>query len=219
MWRTETGDRVLRGAEAACFQWGIERLVCEFTDRLSSPGGDVLPEFEDHHVGVRVFDRLSGPERLAILEHVARALLVKSVPCPELTAVAEATIAAVYHQLFGEIDLEIDDARTDLRALLLAAAGECDYDEEGGDPLPALNSDDPEPWRDLIEYLMFRILWDEDWQHEYVKPDDPPHVAEQIRAMARIDASYYTAVPPDPNPAQLERIMKSLARLWNKKVR
>lgn len=217
MWRTEIGDRGLKGTEAEVFQWGLERLVAEFTGLLWSDDDEL--EFEEYNVGVRVFDALSGPEKLAILEHVAHALLAKSVACPQHTAVAEGAIAAVYHQLVGEVEVGIDEEDTELRKLLLTAARECGFEEDGETSLPAEDCDDHEAWCELIEYLMFRILWDTDWENEHINPDDLPERVQKIREFAGIEPEYYTAVPSDPNPAQLRRAMRSLTELWNMKVR
>lgn len=205
MWRTPEGNRVLKGAEAILFQRGLAELVfwIGFYD------GD-----DNSTTGVRVFDALIRPQKLAVLEQVARALLVKNVACPPLTAVAEGTIGAVYYQVLDYIDVEIDEGRLDVRRLTRAACKERRLKRD----LPNLKSVDTEAWRDAVESLMDQVLWDRDWEEEFIKPDDHPDLAQTVRQFARIDPDYYTAVPPDPTPRQLERIEKSLRRLLNKKV-
>ena len=124
MWRAEVGNRVLTGAEAELFREGLCSLV------------DWTEEWPENAVGLRVFDQLSQPEKLAILDEVSRALLVKRVPCPIHTAVNEGAIAAIYYQIAGDVQLEIDEGRADLRKLILQACRECDLK----DGLPRLRS-------------------------------------------------------------------------------
>lgn len=205
MWWTQEGNRVLRGAEAALFQEGLSSLVYWIGDFDDADGWPT---------GVQVFDRLSRPEQLAILEQVGRGLLVKRMPSPPLTAVNEGAIAAIYHNLMSEVEIEIDEGRRDVRRLIRAALKETGLTEE----MPTLKSEEMAEWRFAIEGLVERILWDSDWAHEFVKPDDPPEMAQEIRAFGGIDEDYYIAVAPDPNPAQLKRIEKSLLRLRHKKV-
>ena len=60
--------------------------------------------------------------------------------------------------------------------------------------------------------LMFRILWDTDWEGGFIEPDDPPDKANAFREFMSVDPNYYSAVPPDPNPEQLAKIRARLRR-------
>jgi hypothetical protein len=197
MWHTGLGDRLLVGYEAEVFRRGLARLV----DRIENE-----PE---HQAGVPVFDRLGAPEKMAVLELVGRFLLVERDSCPELTAVNEGTIAAVYEQFLDDLEVEIDLRRTDLRRLVQYACRECQLI----DGLPSLRCQKADDWADAVEGLMSLILWDRDWEAEYVKPDDLPDWAGTVRDLMGVDADYYTAVAPDPNPQQLEKIRLSLRQL------
>jgi len=197
LWRTEIGNRVLNGAEAGLFREGLYSLV------------DWTEDWPEHPIGVSVFDQLSQTEKLAILDEVSHALLVKRIRCPVHTAVNEGTIAAIYYQIANNVQVEIDEGRTDLRKLVRKACRECGLTEG----LPSLRSDEFSEWRDAIDELMFRILWDTDWEDGFVEADDPPDKANAIREFMGTDADYYTAVPPDPNPTQLAKIR---ARLWRR---
>lgn len=196
MWHTEIGNRVLSGAEAELFREGLYSLI------------DWTEDWPEQPTGVRVFDRLSQAEKLAILDEVSRALLVKRIRCPVHTAVNEGTIAAIYHQIGNDVQVEIDEGRTDLRKLVRKACRECGLTEG----LPSLRSDEFSEWRNAIDGLLFRILWDADWEGGFVAPDGPPDKANVIREFMGTDADYYTAVPPDPNPAQLAKIRARLRR-------
>jgi hypothetical protein len=93
-----------------------------------------------------VFDRLASPEKLAVLEQVARALLVKRVPLPRHTAVNEGAMAAVYYQLLIDLEVEIDEGRKGVRRLIRRACESCDL----ADSLPPLRSRKLHEWRDQL---------------------------------------------------------------------
>ena len=195
MWRTPEGVRALTGSEAKLFRAGLSSLVAW------------LDEDVDWQSGVKVFDGLSIPEKLALLERVAVALLEDEGDPPKQTAVNEGAIAAVYAQLITEVDVELDDPS--------GGNATCDTVREAA---IAVGLDEFLPtaagaWRDLIELLLDRIVWDRDWMEDWVKPDDPPEVAKKVRDFADIDADYYSAVAPDPNPLQLRRIRENIDRL------
>ena len=93
MWRTPEGVRVLTGSEAKLFRMGLSSLVAW------------LDEDAEWESGVKGFDALSIPERFALLERVAVALLEDEGDPPKQTAVNEGAIAAVYAQLITEVEL------------------------------------------------------------------------------------------------------------------
>ncbi|MGA2496960.1 MAG: hypothetical protein ABSH20_04430 [Tepidisphaeraceae bacterium] len=198
MWHTPLGDRVLRGTEGKLFQGGLASLV----DWLQETDGDYC-------VGVRVFDTLSLHERLAVLELVGRALLLEELPCPELTAVVEGAVAAVYEQVLIDVELEIEPGREQVRRLILATARVCEVLHADS---PASGSNDMDEWSTLVDALTENI-WDRDWEGQFVEPDNPPDLAEHVRDMIGIIPEYYTDVPPDPSPQRIQEIRKSLQAL------
>jgi hypothetical protein len=199
MWWTPLGNRVLRGAEGRLFQQGLASLV----QALDDCDGE-------HDAGVRVFDRLGYPERLAALEQAAQALLVEDVPAPELTAVLEGAVAAVYEGIKEEVEFEVANGGLKLRRAVRAAAEQLDLLDEDA---PGLKSDDAFAWETLVDAVTGAIFWDNDWEVDLVEPDDAPDVAERIRDMAGITDDYYSAVPPDPAPAQLAAVRGRLKAL------
>ena len=201
MWRTQEGDRVLAGAEAAFFRAALDSLVFDLD--LAEDAGD------PHGVGVEVFDRLSLPEKLAVLEQVGRGLLLRSVPCPRHTAIGEGAIAAVYYHALGEVEVEMDEPRRAFRRLVRAACAEAGQAEG----LPRVGSRDVSAWAEAVEGLMDRVLWDRDWEREPTSPDADPDAARMVRRLMTIDDDYYVVVPPDPAPDRLRRVRASLRRL------
>jgi hypothetical protein len=201
MWRTSVGDRILTGAEAEVFRHGLASLMydIEEAEELEMP---LL-------TGVSLFDRLQYSQKLTMLEIVGGALLRESIACPMHTAVAEATIAAIFHHLETELDVEIDEHRYDLRRVIVAACKECGMTDE----LPGLRSTGRNRWRSAIESLTDQVLWDCDWQDDSATMEAAPDVAEDVKDIAGITDDYYTALAPDPMPEQLSRIRASLIEL------
>src|SRR4051794_14261888 len=122
MWRTPIGERVLRGSEWDLFCEGLGLLRDQVETWLDDP--DLCM------TGVAIFDRLQPASQLAMLALVGQALHDEAEPCPDLTALTEGTLAAVYASIHQWIEIDIDFAREDpqpdadqsaLRVLVLAA--------------------------------------------------------------------------------------------------
>ncbi len=87
MWRTPIGTRTLVGKEGQLIRSALAFMV----DQL--PLEDEIVELNDVWPSeVRMFDRLTLPQKYACLGDVAEALLNKERPSPELSAVREATV-------------------------------------------------------------------------------------------------------------------------------
>lgn len=208
MWWTSNGERVLQGAEAALFRQGL---------------GEVFSLLEADHeaewsFGAGPFDELQRGQKLAVLAQVARGLLCQD-PMPLLTAVLEATVAAVYRRVRESVELEIHDPclesePTYWRQLALDAFREAVYDDD----LPDAACDDLGEWELLIYCLTDRILWDEDWADGDLYVDLDPEVGRQLKQTMGIDPDYYVEVPPDPTNDELDESLDSLRRLTSRAV-
>lgn len=106
-WRTEIGDRCLAGPEA--------RLIREIVGYM----GDMIAAELDYgddddglDYGIPVFDKLAPAQKLSLLEQVLRQLLTPTDKPPELTAMNEGVIAAIYaavgQMVVSEIEMEPD---------------------------------------------------------------------------------------------------------------
>src|SRR3954466_7070868 len=87
VWMTSFGDRVFRGSQWELFRVGVSTLW----DETESQEDDEEPGM----TGVKLFDCLPRPDRLALLAEVATGLHDPAKPCPDLTALKEATVTAV----------------------------------------------------------------------------------------------------------------------------
>ena len=89
MWRTQYGNRVLQGREAALFAESLLSLLDEY----------LIDQYEEYPVGIKAFDNLTYGQKIFVLSTIAHGLLREDVPIVPLTAVLEAAIAAVFEHL------------------------------------------------------------------------------------------------------------------------
>jgi hypothetical protein len=200
MWHTSAGDRVLQGAEAHLLKAALTAIVEEIKEEASSDG-----DLEQWEYGIPRFDELTWTQRLQLLEHVASNLLLPSAGTPDLNAVNESAVAALYERMRHEIDFEIDSetgTSTQWRQMVLAA-----YDEQFGEEeedfeddevfvQPEVTSADRKAWSFLIECLEDHILWDQDFlMDEFL--DSPPEKSQRLKQFMGIDDDYYSSIAPD----------------------
>src|SRR5208283_2723796 len=212
MWWTSEDERVLTGAEWGLFRLGLSTLWddVEMSDDEEEPGA----------TGAAVFDNLRKPERLALLAQVARGLRDEGEPCPDLTALMEGTVAAVFAQLRYLIAIEIESDADRVgpsaangarggtpRHLVLAAIREANPDRE----LPSSGSSDLTVWSALLDSLLDRILEDRDYLAGSLFLDADP--SRSLKALLGIPHDYFTAIPPDPTLEELERVRADLRRI------
>lgn len=208
-WRTEIGERILKGAEAALFRESLGIVV----DMVEA---EIVGDSDPWEFGVPVFDQLAAPAKLALLAEVGWALLRDTDACPKLTAINEAAVAALFanieHSLQFEIDTQKDGYEDSLfwRPLVLAVFREI------GDTIDLPNPDctDTEDWNLLVDVLSQRILWDDDFNDADRFLDAPPDEADSLRDRFGIDDDYYRAIPPDPSEAELPGIRDRLKVLY-----
>ena len=221
MWQTSMGDRTLVGAEA-----DLVRTIVGFVQDMINVG----VEIDDPHVTeVPLFNALQPTQQLAILHEVTRALLVKEVPMPELTAIREATIYLMFRELVGLIECEIDISRLEndpdygLRSMVLAVFHESpqseelenanEWTEEDLRTLPPVDCPEINEWNDLAESLADRILWDRDFDMESIMADQSPEETELLKSHMGVSGEYFSMVAPDPGRDECEKIQQELREL------
>lgn len=206
-WRTQIGERVLTGAEAALFREAIGTAVDMVDEELSGLN-------EQWEFGVPVFDTLEPSVRLALLAQVGHALLRETDECPPLTAVNEGAIGALFQHIEQSVLFEIDCEQDfedgfSWRRQILAVFREDDDTED----LPSVRCADKGEWEILLQTLCDRILWDEDFLDASLYLDKSPEQSRFLKRFMTIDDDYFTAVPPDPRDADLPGIRLAIAEL------
>lgn len=99
MWRTECGERILKGAEAIVFAETLSSLL----------DAAIMGTLDDYELGIRRFDDLTFGQKISTLAVIGNGLLRKDVPPVKLTAVVEGAIAAVFKHLKYEIIYDIEE--------------------------------------------------------------------------------------------------------------
>ena len=199
MWHTNCGDRTLEGAEARLFAEALWGFVCE----LEMDEGD-------YDVGLEVFDRLTYGQKVSLLSIVGAGLLKPAEPICKLTAVVEGAAAAVFEHLKTAVMLEIDmpEIKSNWRKMILAARREV-----GAEDLPKKNCKDEQEWLIEIEELSYLILWDADYEDEYLYVDKPPEEAQRLKDFMRIRDDYFLEIPEDLKPKEIEAKLTELKNL------
>jgi len=200
MWHTEQGDRVLRGAEAKLFAEGLLDLI-EF--ELSADG--------DFRSGIPVFDSLTYPQKIAVLHQVANALLLETVPMPELTAVLEGAVATVIQSVRWLVEEEVEGVTGGDRSLRRLVSRACR--DLGVDHVPSLSAASFDDWAFCVDCLHNAILWDIDYLGEDVFVDLPPERAKAIKEEMGVADGYFLSVAPDPKADHVSAMLADLEAL------
>jgi len=211
-WHTEIGDRCLAGPEAHL----IREIVGYMDDTIAAEldcGGDD----DGLDYGIPVFDKLAPAQKLALLEQVLRQLLTPTDKPPELTAMNEGAIAAIYaavgQMVVAEIEMESDleemgtfDAQHWRKLVLdVALADGCPSTE-----LPAASCRDEGEWECLLDSIAMRVLWDDDYLDTEAILDATPDSARRYRRKLGIERDYFIAVAPDPKESEIPAIRERL---------
>ncbi len=216
MWHTSEGDRVLDGEEAALFRAAVLALVERVKDERA----------EEPAYCIQLFDELTWSQRIAVLEQVASHLLASTEKPPELTAVNEAAIGAVFEHISFEIDSEILHAPhlVKWRQLVLDAClesfgqpvGNCESDDD--DDMPTFPESCQcarhELWHPAVQLLADRILWDRDYEMVAEFLDEPPEKAAMLRQIMGIDDNYFVVAAQDlMSDAEVQSSLKRLSKI------
>ncbi|TWU58445.1 hypothetical protein Poly51_12230 [Rubripirellula tenax] len=204
MWHTSRGDRTLTGFEAALVGTAIDTMIDALFVHVDVDCADeVVPDCDS---GIEVFDQLTVCQRIGLLHEVAQYLLTETMAPLPLSALAEATVAAIFVEVRDQTAIEIDlfgdslEPQIDWRSLVLGAYRSMS-DVPVGD-LPVVQCTELSAWEDLIDVLSSVVLWDRDFEMADSFLDSDPGLSQQRRKLLGIDQDYFTSVAPDPRPEE-----------------
>jgi len=205
MWRTELGDRILKGAEAIVFAETLSGLLDEA----------IMGTLDDYELGVRCFDDLTFGQKISTLAVIGNGLLREDVLPVKLTAVVEGAIAAVFKHLKYEIIYDIDEPECPRpwRKWVVAARKEMAADETERMEIPESTCADMNRWKVEVEILSDAILWDADYEDAALYIDFPPEKSKELRDWDDIPDNYYTAIADDLTDDEAQAQIKELRRL------
>jgi hypothetical protein len=199
MWNTSDGLRTLTGMEAQLIRDTAGELVDAI--RAEKDYGEPV------ELGIPTFDQLSWQQKMVMLLHVLKPLLIEAVPSPPRSALNDATVAAIYAQMETGVESEIyfqqttaqsEEGDTDRRRQIIEA-----IEEHGSE----LNWPDPEcvvmdEWELAIAEVKSWVLPDEDYQMDGLTLDAPPEKSHELKRIMGISQDYFTTVPPDSTDNQ-----------------
>ncbi len=200
MWRTECGERILKGAEARVFAEALLSLLDEA----------IMGTLDDYELGIRCFDDLTFGQKISTLVTIGNDLLREDEPLIDLTAVVEGAIAVVFQHLKYEIIYDIDEPECPRpwRKWVVAARKEMD-----GEHIPPATSTNIDEWEIEVEEPTDRILWDRDYEDGHTFMDHPPEKTQWLKDMARIPNDYYTAIADDLTDEEAKAQIKELQKV------
>jgi len=238
MWPTSDGNRTLRGAEAILLANTIDVMVDQLSDYIDCDD-EAQPQVNAAvcQTGISVFDSLTITQRIAVLHHAALQLLTDA-PFPNdcLSAIDDATIAAIYAEVRDQIEIEIDFYRSDFldidghasstaanlgergptaadvqwRRLIHNACLEV-LDEDGSwcDVMTdaQLARVELSEWEVWVDCLASAILWDRDFEFAETFLDADPETARQRRKTLGIADDYFVMPAPDPSSDQIDHLV------------
>jgi hypothetical protein len=219
MWHTPLGDRKLTGAEAQTVRASIASMIEGLEAEAEA---EAAGRSESRLFDVPLFDNLSWQQKIVMLARVGEAILREEAPLPQLTAVNEAAVGAIYENLRQRVqsEVEADDsyiakgqARTHWRRLALGAIREVEKPGTSEYQPPAVDCLDFEEWSLCMEVLEGYVLWDDDWRSGDLFMDVAPEIAQGPKAFLGIPDDYYAAIPPDPSDAELEESRDRVRKL------
>lgn len=185
-WWTPIGERIIEGAEAEAIRYGIDALT------------DTLLTDDEFTSDIQAFDELTRNQKLAMLLEVATHLLTETKH-PELTAVLEATVAAVFAHICDCIAFEIDEnLPTESQAIVRDAL------KDHG--LTAPRSRDHNGWSGAVADLSDLILWDADYESAHLFLD------------ADTGGDYFTSIAPDPRDCEIDTVIQRIRELTERSV-
>jgi hypothetical protein len=215
MWHTSRGDRTLNGDEADLVSRAIEVMVAALLMHVDD-------DFEDAAMdcvsGIAVYDGCTPAQRIGLLHDVAKYLLTETNDPLPLSALTDATVAAIFIEIRDQIAIEIglgeelaEEDQPTWRKMVLAAhravfPSRADQEDIAGNDGIVASSRDLRNWEVMVEDLADSILWDRDFEMAEVFLDIDPGVSRHRRRLLGIDDNYFTMVAPDPRPHEAFRL-------------
>ncbi|HBJ35756.1 MAG TPA: hypothetical protein DDZ51_13625 [Planctomycetaceae bacterium] len=244
MWPTSDGNRTLRGAEAILLANTIDVMIDQLSDYIDSDDESHQPvNAAVCQTGISVFDSLTITQRIAVLHHAALQLLT-DVPFPHdcLSAIDDATIAAIYAEVRDQIEIEIDFYRSDSlapvedvrligsdRGKLEPTAADVQWRRLVHNACLAVLEDDGSwsevatdaqlarvvlsEWEVWVDCLASAILWDRDFEFAESFLDADPESARQRRKTLGITDDYFVMPAPDPSYEQIDQLVRKTREL------
>lgn len=214
-WHTPSGDRYLVGEEAEIVRDSLAAMLQELASCRET-------EESPWEYGIALFDDLTWQQQLAVLNRLAVSLLQETDQTLELSGINEAAVAAIYQNIFQQIELEIElhtVSPPEFRCRWRQATADAYYETTDDPDAIDIEVDcvDVDQWSLIVELLTDLVLWDRDFEMVDEMVDAPPERAAAMRAALGITPGYYTAIAPDPGDHQVDGLFESLESLTRSK--
>jgi hypothetical protein len=223
-WRTQLGDRILQGAEAALYLNAMQHAV-EYLQEMEELEADI-----DVLTGDRIFDGASFQQRIALLHTCLSALLQPDFEVPEVTSVLEAAAYFPFAFLKKQIEEEIESEKEGIfedekfkyyyRRLtwsvfeeFIRPSWESAVEEFGQDEEEAKFSDRSTNlflWNSVIDEMVDRIFWDRDWTISSFAPQLLDGIEETLSQSTDLTEGYLINRLPKVSTVQAEEALSAI---------
>ena len=213
-WNVEGDSRTVTGLEA--------HMIRQSSSQLTETIRAYLEIGEPLNSGVPLFEAMSWQQQMVMVERVLKLLVDPTVHAEGSSALLDSTVAALYVELYRNIEIESDTERLaeergwdfgeppvrDWRRLVLQVLDEIDYEGER----PRIDNTDRDDWVLPIQILKDRVLADEDYLMESLALDLPPETSFTLKDAMGIKKDYFIDIPPDVTTEQAEQARVEIIR-------
>lgn len=238
MWHTSRGDRTLSGSEAKLIANAVETMIDALLLHIDV---DWVDEGGVYQTGITLFDSLTPSQRIVVLHDVTKHLLTETEETLPLSALVEASVAAIFVEVRDQVAIEIGLYRDDLPAsnppslvwrqsvrnafedVIQKASEAAEGVEWEPSPedleMPEVGCNEIVEWERLIDSLADSILWDRDFEMADSFLDADPDHSQARRELLGIDDEYFLQVPDDPPSYEAMRLASMTRQIVRAKPR
>lgn len=208
MWPTTHGTRQLSGDEAALVRGVIGTMV----DQLVGEGHQKREQYRYH---IDWFDNWDYSQRLWLLDCVATALLTTSTP-PQPAAMFEATVDAIFAELFDLISIEINyEVGNKKKYRKSWRQSTIDAFITQNDRSPDVHPDDSDEsmWSGLVVQIADVILGVRIYQQAESFRDGDPAQTQKFLQQKGVPSDFLQRIPPLLNVHETQIAVDQIQRL------
>lgn len=230
MYRTSAAIKTYDDPWATVFRVGLAEVcmrICGYAANPNSPA----------RFGVKIFDRLTPGQKVAMLAAVGSALLLRDAPEPERTATLDGTAAAIIRVFVEELLDELCKSSSGMPArpgdaaffkgvipptvtCRLAVRNIYLQKGSGWNPkdLPDVLSRDADRWAELGDLLEEFVFGDRDFEEDEPYSDLYPAADSELREISRAEDDNSGAIAPKPSTEELKKHIATLERLTARRL-
>ena len=213
MWQSLDGLRRLDGDEATLVQRSVRQMLEAILEELDDDLSRDSTAGTAHHYGIDWFDQWEPGQRIWLLHQVTFALLTDCEP-PSPSAMYEATVDAIFCQVFELVTQEVEsgstlDETTSWKNAVLRAYKQQSHRQ------PTIDASETEmkKWWRLVSQLTDAILAVPAYQKAESFRDQNIKHCQRFLEQRGLPVDFLQRIPPMVNTDDTQRALDALAKL------